>query len=240
MKSVTGAPIVPQRLQDVSPEHQGGSEIGQLMARWMNLGEDDPDDMVSPLVIDNYVQGWTGALGRLALDGGDVALRAKRNVVGEPYVAYPARETIERMPFLRAFTSNYPAGSKAVRELYDLADQTRVARRTQRYLEQSMQVDDLVDWITKSDMPLRIGVDPLLVKAQEEISELRDLRQKVLGSQMSPQEVRRTLHAIDEGILTYASSYVAAVKDLGLRPDNVSGPIGAALRKAVGTNTGRQ
>lgn len=236
--SMSGAPIVPAQLQDVDPSEHYGSEFGKAFARMLNADAQDATERISPLQVDNVVRSWTGGVGTLVSDLGDLTVRAYRRHKGEATPTTPAQEFIDYMPFIRGFTSAFPSGSSTVRDAYNYAERMRVAQRTGRYLESSLRADDFVDYTTQNGVMQ--GLNRLTEKLTTDLADLRDARMAVLNSKnMRPQEKRRTLHAIDQAMLKYAGGVNKAIRQLGIRAQDPVNPVSAVLRQALGEESRR-
>ncbi len=76
--------------------------------------------LTTPILIENYIRGWTGNLGVYALDIADSALKRAGLVPDPPRPA----DTLADMPVIKAFAVRYPSGSaESIQLFYD--DYTR-------------------------------------------------------------------------------------------------------------------
>jgi len=72
--------------------------------------------MTSPILIENYVRGWTGTLGNYIMQAADAGLR-KANVLPDPP---KPTSTLADIPIIRAFVVRYPsATTESVQEFQD-------------------------------------------------------------------------------------------------------------------------
>jgi hypothetical protein len=75
--------------------------------------------VTSPILIENYIRGWSGNLGMYALSAADLALR-KAGVLPDP--PKPA-STLADIPVVRAFVVRYPtATAQSIQDFYDAYD----------------------------------------------------------------------------------------------------------------------
>lgn len=232
--SLTEQPIIPRALQGVDARMHEGSEFANALARFMNEGEDDPEQLTSPLTIDNYVRSWTGQMGVMGSDIVDYTVDRYRDAVGEP-APRAERSLMQKLPLIRAFVSSFPSGAQSIGEAYSLADDARVATRTLAYLEESARLDDLQDYYMSEGVAENKAMAPVFERMTAKVSEMRKMRTLILQTPgMSPQEKRRALYEIDRGIMDYTSALVEAARGLGLRAEHPSPVPLAAARKLIG------
>jgi hypothetical protein len=130
---LTGDPLISVYNEQKLPEYQyqpytteTAKQLGQLFGAFPGMSEaamrgDSVMNgmaraLTTPVLIENYVRGWTGGLGTYALHMTDWMLR-KSGVVPDP--VKPA-DTLADIPFVKAFVVRYPsAGDKNLREFYD-------------------------------------------------------------------------------------------------------------------------
>ncbi len=75
--------------------------------------------MTSPILIENYVRGWTGTLGVYALQAADKGLRMAGKLPDPPAPA----STLADIPVIRAFVVRYPSASaESIQHFYDQYD----------------------------------------------------------------------------------------------------------------------
>jgi hypothetical protein len=234
--SHSGAAIVPQSMEDVDPAFHEGSGFAKGWADFLNQG--DPEDKISPYEIDNLVRGWTGGLGAELTQAADLGVEALRRVRGEPNPSEPVqREMIEIMPVARAFVSPFPSGSQTLKDAANYASQMRTAATTLQYLEESMQVDDLVDYAQSN--VLRLGLGQTAQQMEAQISTMRQQRQQIIAAPgMSGADKRKAIRTIDRAMLKYADAVTGAFKELGVRPEGGGVPLLRAMRKIASRDDG--
>ena len=104
----TDRPIVPKGKEGLLPQYQyqpytteAGKAIGKALSHTPLLGD---TWAASPAKIENLVQGWSGGLGKLVLQGVDLVLK-KSGIV--PDEVKPSKD-LSDIPMLRAFHVRYP------------------------------------------------------------------------------------------------------------------------------------
>ena len=126
----TGNPIVSQAAEKLLPAYQfndytseSAKAIGKLIDFIPYIKDIGPDDakLASPMVVENYVRGWTGTLGMYVLKAVDFGL-VKTGAVKDQKPA----GTLADMPFIKAFVTRYPhANTQSIqnfREKYKKAE----------------------------------------------------------------------------------------------------------------------
>jgi hypothetical protein len=148
--------IVPLGREALLPEYQYGpytsdtaKKIGELLGKIPYIGE---DVAYSPAKIDNLVQGWTGGLGRYALQIADAGLKAagvSHKIGGEE----PAK-TLDDIPFIKAFHVRFPTGqAESIQRFYDNYKKSDAEWKSARMLiEKEHRVEEGVELIQKSTM----------------------------------------------------------------------------------------
>lgn len=129
-------PIIPRSQQDVEPEYQGAdytSESAKIIAKAISKipGAGDTT-LASPYIIENYVRGWSGGLGKYALDISDQMLK-RLGVVPEP----PPEPTpvAADLPLLRGFAVRYPdASTQSITQFYEYWERELHREQTYRFL----------------------------------------------------------------------------------------------------------
>lgn len=138
----TGRDIIPHHLQQIQREYQFTeytSETAKFMGKMVATLDKDTD-FASPMVLQNYIQSWGGALGRYAIQAMDKAL-VKAGVA--PDIPKPA-DTLADNNFVRAFVVRFPqANSNSVQEFYDNYDKTEVTTNTIRHLAKQGDFDNM-------------------------------------------------------------------------------------------------
>lgn len=129
-----GAPLIPASLESATGYMQytpDTSEASKMLTRL--LGPDNLDIMdASPLVLDNYVRGWTGTLPFAILKG-----------LGVPFKD-PGRPTkIADVPFLGSFFYRMPIGGQVVDDFYNAYDAVVTAKADRRLMMERQDFTEL-------------------------------------------------------------------------------------------------
>jgi len=237
MDSVTGRPIIPRGLEDIDETFQrnrGTSAVSIAIAEFVNGDEVSQEGKVSPLMIDNMVNGWAGGLGMtLYRDGGNILSRAMRSMRGpdDAHGPAPARDALQVIPGLRGMISTFPFGSRSVEEAYDLAERARVASRTESSLYNSLAVEDYVEWIERH---AELGaIEPVTRGIIEDLSKFRDDKRLLMNADMDPEEKRKQLYILDRGMLETSRELVRVMKNMGIRPQGRPTLIGKAVSRFI-------
>jgi hypothetical protein len=202
-----GRPIVSKALADVEKRFQvqpGTSNLAQAMGHYWG---------VSPVQADNVISGYTAgsgrAIGELLTRGRDVAEAVfdSNKEISKALPSFNPKDTWG----LRAFTSQFPRNAEPIDKLYDFADKARKASATSDYLEKSLRIDDLVEYVEKRAVLAGIGD-----KLQPTLGAIADLRAQrgriLLDESLSPGEKRRRFDEIDRQMYDISTSVYNAVK----------------------------
>jgi hypothetical protein len=130
--SFTNQNLIPAQLEKQLPEYQYApyttelsKALGQIFAAFPGMRESAISDspaggvarsMTTPILIENYIRGWTGGLGMYALQAADAALR-KEGLLPDPP---KPEDTLSDIPVVKAFTVRYPSASaESIQHFYD-------------------------------------------------------------------------------------------------------------------------
>jgi hypothetical protein len=128
----TNRTLIPSAQEKFLPEYQYTpytteltKSIGQLVGAFPGIRDLKMDDsgwggiaraITSPILMENYIRGWTGTLGIYALNAADAALR-KQGILPDP--PQPT-STLADIPIIRAFVIRYPSASaESIQDFYD-------------------------------------------------------------------------------------------------------------------------
>jgi hypothetical protein len=137
--------IIPGHLEDVAPEYQYTeytTESAKQLAKMLKFLPHNPGSpsFSSPMVLENYVQAWSGNIGMHILRVADQALY-KTGVVPEP--VQPA-STLADIPVIKAFVVRYPSASAtSIQDFYDNYAVQKEHFDTITYLGKSQDFQDL-------------------------------------------------------------------------------------------------
>ena len=199
-------PIVPRSMEGISPEQQFNqytSEASKLAGRGIAGAQRamgmDVNSFASPMVLDNYVKGFTGSLGSYGLSAADQVLRAtgavKDNTGKRP------EKTAADYPLLRAFVSRHPsAGAQSIQDFYDEYDKRKKGNDTVKYLNKTGE--------TEQAKAYRDSFDPM---AGENIYRaINKLHQAVRSTwadrNMSPHDKRTKIDGLYENMIKLAQA----------------------------------
>jgi hypothetical protein len=116
----------------------------------------------SPVVLDNYIRGYTGTIGTYIVMAIDAIMHGEGDDI-------KASKRLEQMPVFRRFMSN-KLGSGTVNAYYDLKKEVETSTRTINYLERQGRMDDMAEFVTynrawfylsKIDLKLKYHVDSI-------------------------------------------------------------------------------
>ncbi len=112
-----GRPIVPRNKEGVEPAYQYTDYTsGFAKAVGGAIG-------YSPAKIENFIQGWGGALGRLGLDATNLAFP-------KPTKGETPEKTLADIPVVRAFVARSPGQPESIERFYDKLEQSRQYKET--------------------------------------------------------------------------------------------------------------
>lgn len=130
--SFTDRNLIPTQAEKMLPEYQYtpyttelAKALGQIVSAFPGVREsaigEGPAAGVSralstPILIENYVRGWTGGLGVYALKAADAALR-KQGLLPDPP---KPEDTLADIPVVKAFVVRHPSASaESIQQFYD-------------------------------------------------------------------------------------------------------------------------
>lgn len=137
--TMTDRTLIPHEQEKHLPEYQYtpyttelAKKLGQVVSAFPGMrstavGPGAPFGPVarattSPILLENYIRGWTGGLGMYALNAADLALR-KAGVLPDPVTPTP---TLADIPVVKAFVVRYPsATTQSIQEFYDQHEVTK-------------------------------------------------------------------------------------------------------------------
>lgn len=129
----TNRTLVPQQTEKQLPEYQytpytteTAKALGKIIGAFPGMREASLDQgnplggvaraLTSPILLENYIRGWTGTLGMYALNAADVSLK-KAGIVPDPPMP---TATLADIPIIKAFTVRYPSSSaQSIQDFYD-------------------------------------------------------------------------------------------------------------------------
>lgn len=140
----TDAPIVPERVEGLLPElryTEYTSETAKALGKMIvALPGQRRNPFAAPAVIDNYIQAWSGTLGKYAVQLADKGL-VQANLTPDP--VKPA-STLADTPFIKAFVVRYPSASaQSIQDFYDKYEENRMVRDSAKFLTKQSNAEDM-------------------------------------------------------------------------------------------------
>jgi hypothetical protein len=129
-------PIVPRSKEDILPQYQYGpytsetaKALGNIIGKLPLIGD---TGAASPANIENLIRGWTGGLGKYALDIADAGLKAAGIVEGKG--EEPTKHLAD-YPFFKGFVVRYPsANTESIQQFYDAHGKAQKVQKTVHFL----------------------------------------------------------------------------------------------------------
>lgn len=203
----TKNPIVSQGAEKMLPPYQYNdytSEtakiIGKLVGALPGVRDIGPEGakLASPMVIENYVRGWTGTMGMYALktaDQGLYAANVKEDIKPE--------STMADWPFIKAFVSRYPSAN--AQNIHDFRENFKVSSQlysTAKMLMESGQGDEAIALLAsrEEDMMKLTGIN-------ESITNMVQVVQRIMANgEITPEEKRQNIDSIYYQMIQLARS----------------------------------
>ena len=178
----TGMPIVGRGMENVAAPYQRNSsttELSIMLGEQLNL---------SPIRIDHVLSAYTGSMGMYMAQmiGGVV------NTVSGSEATRPAM-SIEQTPILKRFFASDKAGG-TIDAFYSLKKEVDVMVRTQHELQSRGNPEQYAEYMEKNGQLL--GLKGLVSSIDRQLTQFRELRNKIQFSSLDPQEKRETLDNI--------------------------------------------
>lgn len=151
----TGRPLIPFSLEKVAPEFQYNDYTSDTAKQLSKLSSfiAGPAQAAPPLVIDNYVRQWGGAIGQYAVQLADKGLE-KAGVVpgGKPESA------LADIPAIKAFVTRYPgSGAQQITDFYDRKKQIDQKLDTIRMLSKEQGMEEELERYVESSSGEFVG-----------------------------------------------------------------------------------
>lgn len=130
-----GGPLVPEGKKDLLSKYQyttRTSETAKLLGKIIDKISITPDpSLASPAKIENLIRGWSGGLGKYALDASDYVLESAGAISPPP----KPEKTKADMPFVKGFVVRYPSSTSAsISKFYDDYQKASKIISTAKYL----------------------------------------------------------------------------------------------------------
>ena len=124
----------------------------------------------SPVVLDNYIRGYTGTIGTYIVMAIDAMMHGEGDDI-------KASKRLEQMPVFRRFMSN-KLGSGTVNAYYDLKKEVETSTRTINYLERQGRMEDMAEYLKGRGGKLQT-IKPYIQELEKDMDGLRDFRRDV-------------------------------------------------------------
>ena len=193
----TGNPIVPYYMDSklLSPYQYNPytTETSKLVSRTiMALFGDDPNYTASPLVIENWIRGWTGGLGNYMLMALDKAL-VEFGVIDDPI---KPKDSLTKIPGIRAFNLRDPSiQSEFITDFYKEYNKVKKFRSTLDYL---VKTNNKKEAIRVAKQLERVKIKQVVLDRNKKvIDEVRKAVEKIYNNKgMNPEEKQEAIDAL--------------------------------------------
>jgi hypothetical protein len=187
----TGQSIIPEHLVGISGEYQAQpytSETAKTLGK-MVAKVDKDSGFASPLILDNYIRSWGGALGQYAVQIADKAL--VKTGVAPDNVAPTA--TLSDIPFIKAFVVRYPrAGSESVNQFYENYEKSQKVINTIKFLAKEGDFASMDKELNlKANQDKLVSLDGIKEALTAQSKLIRDINK---NPDMTPDDKLRLIH----------------------------------------------
>lgn len=194
--------IVPSNLEGLLPKYQFTeytSETAKMLGKMIGYVPMLEDSSVSsPAVIENYINAWSGNMGRYALSLADKALFDQ---TGENVVEKPA-SALADIPVIKAFVIRYPSASaQSIQDFYDRHEKIERRYKSVEHLNKTFNftaAEVELDQILRSNLPR-------LTSVREGIGNLSQMIHAIhVMPDMSADEKRQQIDMLYSGMIESA------------------------------------
>ena len=190
----TGNPIVPYYMESqlLSPYQYNPytTETSKLISRSiMALFGDNPNYTASPLIIENWIRGWTGGLGNYLLMALDKAL-VTSGVIDDPI---KPKDSLTKIPGIRAFNLRDPSiQSEFITDFYTQYNQVKKFRGTIDFL---VKTNDKKEAIKVAKQLEKVKIKQVVLERNKKtIDEVTDGIRKIHNMKdLNPQEKQESI-----------------------------------------------
>lgn len=206
-------PIVSQSLQNLPAEMQSKtytSETAQQIGGIIGM---------SPLKVENMVQGWSGGLGRRALGASDKILEA----AGITDTTVEPAKKLSDQPFVGAVIGEQSegAGTAPMNQFYDIYKKSIESEQGAKEIAETEGPEAAAKFIKEHPEQFFAGG---MRKANRSLSKLRKKKKKVQESdKLSAKEKREALDSIDKIMTSLAKDHLKTIKAVQENPENLPG-----------------
>lgn len=211
----TGSNIVPYGAEKLLPQYQytdytseTAKQIGKIISYIPGVRDFGPGDakLASPPVIENYIQAWSGTLGKYALQLTDKALTA----TGVAKDLKP-EWTLSDIPFVKAFVARYPtSNAQSLQDFRDLYAQHSKIMATIQTLGKQGEVSEMQNVYSRyQDQAYKIqGTQDALTSLNHEIQMV------YLNPEMTKTDKRQLIDQMYYGMIESAHTGVKLFNEI--------------------------
>lgn len=220
----TGQNLIPGPLEGQLPEYQftnytteTAKAIGSALSSlpWLRNAAISPKDLgahtvahavTSPIVIENYIRGWSGTTGLYLLQAVDAGLRAAGVL---PDKDGPLK-TLADIPVVRAFTVRYPSASvQAVQDFYDMAERDAAYYKTFQARAKEGDMSGMARTLEQGGTHVLARMDGIKRVLSQHNSAIRGIWK---NPQMSPAEKRQMIDQLYHNMIAVAKTGVQSME----------------------------
>lgn len=203
-------PLIPSSMEKILPEYQYSPYTTELTKKMGEVVGSVPSlhdkSIASPLIIDNYIRGWSGTLGTYAVQLADLALR-KTGVLPDP--TKPTQK-LEDMPIIRAFMIRHPSASaQSIQNFYESYNKSNMVLET---IKQRAKLGDMKSIYKEMALEPMIaplsGIHQSLSTAQTFIMFVNN------NQQMNPDEKRQLIDSTYYQMIEMANAGNKAIAEM--------------------------
>jgi len=195
-------PIVSQSVQNLPPGLQAStytSETAKEIGKIMNY---------SPAKIENLAQGYFGGLANYVIDASDEILKAL-GIVSPP--TQPSK-TLADIPGLKGFIVREPIGSssESVNKFYNIREKATQAYNAAKDLADKGNIKGSTSYLKEHKEALFYKG---LNKAANSLSDIRKAKEKILMSNLNPDQKKRAIDALDSLMTEIAKQVLIVINE---------------------------
>ena len=179
----TGRPIVGQGMQGVADKYQVGPSTSKTAAA---IGEATG---LSPLKLDQFINGYTGTMGTYGVMLIDKILDAQGN-------SPSASKRFEQLPIIKRFAAD-PEARGNISQYYELKNAVDTVVQTENLLLKSARPEEYAKFV--QDNAGLLANRQYVSDIEKEMKRFREMRKTIQSSDMSSDEKRDMLTAIGQG-----------------------------------------
>lgn len=221
----TNRTMIPSNLEKQLPEYQytpytseTAKALGRIVGAFPGMTSSAVDQgavfgglaraLSSPILIENYVRGWSGNLGNYALSIADLGLR-KAGVLPDPPLP---TSTLSDIPIIKAFAVRYPsATAQSIQDFQDAFTANKVYYTTWQAQGREGNVDAMRRIQAAGGARIFIQLDSINKTLQEHNQIVRDVYK---NPQIAPDEKRQVIDTLYNNMIQIARQGNAAMRQI--------------------------